>query len=313
MRVLAIAVLLGLPAAASASVNPSPTTLHLGSLSTGVEVDKNVVFTNGGAAAVTIMSADITVGAGPFAVKNPPTLPLTLQSGATLTVTVSFVAAQTGITNGQLTVTSDDATTPTVQVPLVGGAGDPTITLSTLQVVFSPTPQGSTSAAQVVTISNDCCSDLHLLAPMFETDDASPGDFVLDDSGLGPTFPQVVAFGDSVTFKVAFRPLGVGTFYADVAVAAADSGTPMHVLSLSGEGTAPLPVDMAVPDMSASVGDDLGVGAPADLALHGGPGVPPPPKGGCACQLGAATATAPAPLVPLVLAIFLRARKRRRG
>jgi hypothetical protein len=58
--------------------------------------------------------------AGPFQITSPPTLPATVAVGGQLDLTVQFTATSGRVSNGTLTVQSDDPTAPNVAVQLSG-------------------------------------------------------------------------------------------------------------------------------------------------------------------------------------------------
>lgn len=304
MRALAVGLacaLIGVAATAAAALKPAPSSLRFSNLATGVEVDRDVTVTNLSAAAVTINSATITMGAGPYAIKTAPPFPAVLQPNASVTLTIKFTAAMFGETDGELTVASTDADTPMLKVPLFGGAGAPALTLSPVVVIFSPTTVGTTSALQMVTVANSGFSDLIVNDPTLEIDDAGPQDFAIDAAGLVKTIP----FGQASAFRVQFKPMSVGQKYATVEMTTANGGGTQDV-ALSGVSVAPLVFDLSMPVVP---GGDLSAAVSMDMAAGGGNPLSDQ-KNGCSCQLGGGPAPSAAPLALVALALVVRLRGR---
>lgn len=95
--------------------------------------DRSTVrITNTGAQPLKITSLPVT---GPFQVSDPPTLPATVAAGASLDVTVRFIATSGRVSTGTLTIGSDSAVTPSTRIDLAGywqsvseGQQEPTLT-----------------------------------------------------------------------------------------------------------------------------------------------------------------------------------------
>ena len=88
---------------------------------------QSIVFTSSGSTAVKVNAPTLS-GSG-FTISGI-SFPLTLNPGQTATLYVEFIPTIVGLTTGQLTITSDSATNPTLQVPLSGTGQAYQITLT---------------------------------------------------------------------------------------------------------------------------------------------------------------------------------------
>ena len=80
---------------------------------------QTVTLTSSGTAAVTVNSIAVT-GSG-FSL-SPVSLPLTLNPGQATSITLTFDPTTTGSMTGQLTISSNSSTNPTLTIPLSGTA-----------------------------------------------------------------------------------------------------------------------------------------------------------------------------------------------
>jgi hypothetical protein len=97
------------------------TSVAFGSIVVNHSTTQTVTLTASGTAAVTVNSIAVT-GSGFSA--SPVTLPSTLNPGQTLSVTLTFDPTAVGAASGQLTITSNASTNPTVTIAL-SGTGNP--------------------------------------------------------------------------------------------------------------------------------------------------------------------------------------------
>lgn len=178
-----------------------------------------VTLTNSGGSMLNISSIVVS---GPFSQTN--NCPTALAAGANCTISVSFSPVARGSAAGTLSI-ADNASGSPQAVGLAGTGVSPVVSLSTSGLVFGNQPLLSTSAAQMVTLSN-------------------VGDATLSLSGIGTTgdFAQTnncggtVALGASCVVNVMFAPAAPGSrsgslFFTDNA----PSGSPQSV-SLNGTG-----------------------------------------------------------------------------
>jgi hypothetical protein len=146
-----------------------------------------------------------------------------------------------GTRSGNVTIPSN-ATPPSNLLNLVGvgvAAPVPVVGLSSTALTFAAQSLGSTSAAQVVTLTNTGTAPLSISAI------TSSGDFALS-TGCSATLAASPGPGNSCTISVTFTPVLAGTRTGSITITDNASGSP-HVVSLAGVGTVPL-----VPTISVS-------------------------------------------------------------
>jgi hypothetical protein len=113
--------------AAVPTLSVNATNVGFGNVEVNSGATQSVVLTSTGTAPVTISAATVT-GAG-FTLA-PVTFPLTLTSGETATLEVSFDPKFAGSANGQVTITNNSSTGNTAVIPLSGTGTPPLVELS---------------------------------------------------------------------------------------------------------------------------------------------------------------------------------------
>jgi hypothetical protein len=91
--------------------------VSFGSVAVNGSAAQSIVFTSSGSTPVKVNA--LTVSGSGFTISGMSS-PVTLNPGQTATLIVEFIPAIVGPTTGQLTVTSDSSTNPTLNVPLSG-------------------------------------------------------------------------------------------------------------------------------------------------------------------------------------------------
>jgi hypothetical protein len=184
---------------------------------------QSVTLTNPGSGPLTISSI---LPAGDFS--QTGNCPAVLAAGSDCTLLVKFTPTAAGMRSGTVTI-SDDATPAgtkqTVTLTGVGSTTSPVFTISPESLLFPPEEVGSTSGAQIVTLTNHSSSKVSLPAPTYPPDFKSAG-------GCGST----LAGGASCTLKVEFAPIVVGSVSESVAIPG--TGSPGLALGLFGTGVA---------------------------------------------------------------------------
>jgi hypothetical protein len=210
---------------ASAAVILSPTTLTFASQAQGTtSAAQTVTLTNSGGSALSI--ASITAS-GDFAETN--TCGSTVAAGASCATSVKFTPTATGTRSGTLTITDTAAGSPQT-VSLTGSGVSPgSVTLSPTTLTFASQAQGTTSAAQTVTLTNSGGSVLNL------TSITASGDFA-ETNTCGST----VAAGASCAISVKFTPTATGNRTGNLTVTDSATGSPQTV-GLTGTGVASAP------------------------------------------------------------------------
>jgi len=207
-----------------AGIAPSALTFssqNLGSTSAA----QTVTLSNTGAAALTITSI---TASGDFGATN--NCGSSLAAGASCAISVTFTPTTAGTRNGTLTVTdnSNAAASSTQTVSLTGtGTAVPQVSLAPSSLTFASQAVGTTSAAQLITISNTGTGSLTL------TSITASGDFA-DTTTCGAS----LSAGASCTVSVTFTPSTSGARTGAVTITDNASGSP-QTASLSGTGAAP--------------------------------------------------------------------------
>ncbi len=208
----------------------SPKVLAFGGSALGVPTKKNVTFVNNTGSFQSFNSALITIGAADYQVKPTAALPVTVPDGASFDFEVTFQPTQIGGRIGQLAVTS--MTGPTIQVPLTGSAGPPAISLGNAGIVFGNVHVGAASMAQMLTVVNNGYTDLHVTGMFVAGMNAA--DFTL----TAPKLPVTVGPNSSLTYPLAFTPMGAGPRSAIITIVSDDPMTPTATFTASGQGIA---------------------------------------------------------------------------
>jgi hypothetical protein len=165
-----------------------------------------------------------------------------LAAGASCSISVTFSPLAKGTWSGSLTL-KDTASGNPHQITLLGTGGAPAIALNPSSLTFSSIPQGGTSAAQNVTVTN-IGDDIMAFSGI-----SASGDFA-QTNNCGPA----LSVGGNCSISVTFTPTTTGTRSGSVTISDNAPGAP-HQVSLSGTGSAPAttPVITAQP-VSRTVG-----------------------------------------------------------
>jgi len=228
------ATLTGTAVSASApGVTLTPTSIAFASTPEGAETAAQVVTVkNSGTAALAITSIAVA-GTNPTDfLKTATTCTTTLAAGASCTVSVAFKPLATGALAATLAVTDNAAGSPqSVTLTGTGTATAPVVTLTPASIAFAATPEGTETAAQVVTVKNSGTAALTIGS--IAVAGTNPTDFLK----TATTCTSSLAVGASCTVSVAFKPLTVGALAATLAITDNAAGSPQAV-KLTGTGTA---------------------------------------------------------------------------
>ena len=185
---------------------------------------------NNGVAATTI-----AIGAsGDFSQTNTcPASPATLAAGASCTINVSFSPAIPASRSGAITLTHQlPGSTETV---LLSGTGvQPVVVLSGSSISFGSQEVGTSSAAQIVGLSNTGTAPLLISNMAFAG--ANSADF--SQTNTCPASPATLAVGANCSISAFFKPTAAGARAASLSVTDDAPGSPQSV-TLTGAGTAP--------------------------------------------------------------------------
>ncbi|MFZ0736657.1 MAG: choice-of-anchor D domain-containing protein [Candidatus Acidiferrales bacterium] len=200
-----------------------------------------VILTNSGTAALVIAGISMVgPNAGDFSQSGEcPISPQTLAVGSNCSITVTFSPTAAGAESAALSFT-DNATGSPQSVDLVGTGEEPLASPSAPALAFGNQPTGTTSAQQMLTLTNggNLALDISLLA--IGGSGASEFAFKGVDTCTNP--PKVPP-GGSCSIGIAFEPQTTGPFNAQLQFtdnAGNESGA-MQLIPLSGTGVPPSP------------------------------------------------------------------------
>ncbi|MGO8790036.1 MAG: beta strand repeat-containing protein [Terriglobia bacterium] len=187
-----------------------------------------VTLTNTGAVALSVSSLALTgANAGDFTQSN--TCVNSIAAGTPCTISVTFTPATSGARMAILSI-ADNATGSPQMVNLSGTGTAAAVSLSPTSLGFFSQPVGTTSAAQIVTLTNSGNGALNLTSVVLTGTNAS-------DFAQTNTCGNSVAAGAFCTISVTFSPSASGDRAAVLSIADNASGSPQAV-SLSGTDTA---------------------------------------------------------------------------
>lgn len=204
----------------SSSVEASPASVSFGQVGVDAKSTLPVVLTNARSGSVKITAYQMA-GTG-FSVTGPK-LPVVLNSGQSITLSLTYAPLSAGTNYGNLIAIGPNRSIPLSGTGTEKGAGE--LTISPALVNFGDVTLGSTGI-QAITMSASEAS------VTVESDSSSSSQFVLE----GASFPFTIPAGQSMSFKVAFTPSRTGTSYCSLSFTsnASDSHTSE---SLTGLGT----------------------------------------------------------------------------
>jgi len=189
---------------------------------------QTVTVTNSGGANLIISSI---VASGDYAQTSTcPISPLTLNPGSTCMISVSFTPSLIGTRTGTLTITDNASDSPQA-VPLTGTGTNlifPAASVSPTSLSFGNQLLGTTSAAQVVTLTSVGTTNLSYLGITITGTNAS--DFA--ETNNCPASVAPVAY---CTINVQFTPSQIGTRAGTLTIADNASDSP-QLVPLSGTG-----------------------------------------------------------------------------
>jgi len=228
---------------------------------------QSVTMTSSGSATLHISSV-LPGGSNPadFQVTNACSGAYPVASTCSITVTFSPLGA--GQRTANLTITDDAPDSPqSVQLTGTGAAlppGTPLAKLTPSSISFGTVTQGSSVAAQVVTLSSSGTGPLHITSVALGGTNA--GDFSLTNNCTAAAY----AVGATCTIGVSLSPLAIGARAAFLAVTDDASSSPQTIV-LGAIVTAALTISPAAPG-STSVTVTAGQTATFNLLLTPGPG-----------------------------------------
>jgi large repetitive protein len=210
-----------------------PATLAFGNQEVNVaSAAKTATFKNNQPGPVTISSITISGGTAPgdYAMSgNCPISPDTLAAGKSCSITVTLTPSGTGSRTATLTVTHNAPTSP--QTVSLTGTGVEPVTLSASSLPFGTVLEGNTSAAKLVTLTNNEKTALTF------TSIATTGDFAIASNTCGAS----VAAGAACKIGVTFSPTATGALTGTLVFTDSAPSSP-QIVSLTGTGSAPVTI-----------------------------------------------------------------------
>jgi hypothetical protein len=190
---------------------------------------QTVTLSNTGTGTLTIASTAVTgIESGDFT--RTTTCGSTLAPNGNCTISVTFTPTEPGTRTASLIITdnTNDVTGSTQTVSLTGTGDGPGVSLSPTSLTFGSQNQGTSSPAQVITLTNTGTTNLTGVSIAITGTDSA--DFT-DTTTCGGT----VSAGGNCTISVTFTPLANSTLTAAVTITDSAPGSPQSV-PLTGSG-----------------------------------------------------------------------------
>jgi hypothetical protein len=213
---------------------PPPIAVSPGSLSFGNQLvgttssALTIKVSNNGSTATTI---GVSISGNFAQSNNCPVSPATLAAAASCTISVTFKPTVTGPLTGSVTVTDTLPGSPQI-VTLSGTGVAPVVALGGTSISFGSQIVGTSSAVQMVTLSNTGTATLTISSIAITGTNSA-------DFSQTNTCGASVAAGANCSISVTFKPTATGSRLASVTITDNASGSPQSV-SLAGTGVAPV-------------------------------------------------------------------------
>jgi len=210
------------------AIQLSSSSINFGNAVIGSSLSQALIITNSGTATLTI--TQIMESGAAFSVSGY-SLPLNVGAGLQTMITVTFLPTSAGPASGNISISSNAATSPTsVSLSGTGIAGTFTLGISPTNLSFGNVTTGTSSATQNVTIANTGNSNVAI------------SQINLSGAGYsmtGGSAPVTLSPSQTITLVVQFRPTTAGAASGSITIVSNASGSPASV-TLSGTGIAPV-------------------------------------------------------------------------
>jgi hypothetical protein len=216
-------------AGAAPAVSLAPASLKFTALTGSSSAAKAVTLTNSGTGPLSI---SVIVASGDYSETDNCVSSSPLATGATCTINVTFSPSVTGNVAGAITI-SDNGVNGAPHRIVLSGTGQVTIAMYPASLTFPATAVGSTSAARIVTVTNNAATAQNISW-------AAGGDYTVVAGGVSPCGSTMSAASGctlSVTFSPTTNGLG-GVVKGGLAVSDAATAVPYNPQSVSLTGTA---------------------------------------------------------------------------
>ncbi|HEY6465962.1 MAG TPA: choice-of-anchor D domain-containing protein [Candidatus Acidoferrales bacterium] len=205
----------------TAGLTMSPSSVAFGNVNVGSSSSKSVTLTNSGSATVNITAATITGSGYTMSLK-----PMSINTGATMTFSVTYAPTAAGSTSGSISITSNASGSP-ASLALSGTGMQAQIAATPSSVAFGAVTDGTTDSQQIMLKNN---GNATLTFSQISVKGAG-----FAQTGLSTS--TTIAAGASTTFHATFDPSTAGA--ASGSIALTSNGTPSSlVINLSGTGQA---------------------------------------------------------------------------
>ena len=240
-------------------IDVSPLALEFGPVAVGASSTLAVDIGNTGTATCSVNSLSLDP-AGDFRLIAPlPALPLILEPGVTVSLSVEYSPSAAGAGAASLFVASDDPDEARVEVTLSGTGSVCEIAASPMSVDFGDVLIGS-SARRTVTVSNPGLIECSIATVAVIGD---PSEFSIEPIDL----PRGILPGASLDLGIGYSPVDAGPDRVSLEIGLSDASLPKIMVSLSGNGVLPVDeCDIAVSADAIRFGG-VNVGAEKTMAI----------------------------------------------
>lgn len=276
------------PPEPAVTINPNPLTFATITQST-TSAPMTITVTNSGNATLHITSVTLG-GNNPADFNMNSTCSGAYAANSSCAIGVSFTPLAAGQRSATITIADDAANSPqVVQVNGTANPGQPTtplLTLSAQNVAFGTLTQGTSSAAQSVTVSNSGGAALHISSVALGG--ASPSDYSLTNGCTASPY----AVNATCTLSVTFAPLATGMRSAAITITDDAPNSP-QTITLTGSANAAVSLGVA-PGGSTMASVSAGQTAQYNLQITPGTGYSGTVSLACSGAPQAATCQIPA-------------------
>jgi Abnormal spindle-like microcephaly-assoc'd, ASPM-SPD-2-Hydin len=205
------------------TLSPNPSGLSFGNVQVGSTQSLSTILTNSGGSAVTISQANLSTASCNV---SGLSLPLTLNVGQSVAISILFSPQSAGSMTGSLTIVSN-ASNSSLSIPLSGTGVTPAVlSANPISLSFGSVATGSTQTlSQTLTNSGGSALTISQITP-------SGAGFGVS----GMNTPMTLNPSQSLTFSVTFAPTSAGTATGTLSISSSASNSPTSV-ALSGTGT----------------------------------------------------------------------------
>lgn len=220
----------GASSGSTGNLTLSPNAAAFGSVTVGSSATTKITLTNATSNAVAVSA--LTLSNATFTADGLGTLPATIPANGSATVNVHFAPTATGSVSGQLVITDNSLTTPTLTVQLSGTGTQSTtapvaaLTVNASTIAFGNVPVG-TPATQSVTLTSTGTA-----AVTVNSAAVTGAGFTVS----GTTFPLTLNPSQTATLSLQFQPPGAGVDTGTLTITSNAASNGAAAVSLSGTG-----------------------------------------------------------------------------